>query len=126
MSITLTQALQQQTELRLFGCRVNDFVVRGDLGLGHDPAGPLNFAWIVAFAEVNGKPRALVRPLLLSVLGDGDALSLDVLASLSLVSPNCATAVERCWKVGREDQLVIATLRRANLGSLLNSVEPTA
>jgi hypothetical protein len=126
MAITLTQVLQIENKVRLFGRTVSDFVVRGDLGLGHDPAGPLVFAWIVAYARGDGRTRSLAQPLLVSVPGAGEVVREETLAGLVAGAPLWAASVERSWLVHQLDEVVSASLRRVALTDLLNPPEPGA
>ena len=94
MTVTLTQVLSQQKELLLFGQLVSDFYLRGDLGLGLDPDGPIGFAWVHAYKKPGGPRVPLADPLLLSVHGPGQ-------------TPDHKPAGgERCWRVYRDDATV--------------------
>ena len=107
MTLTLTQVLRQQNQVLVFGQHVSDFYLRGDLGLGLDPAGPVGFAWIHAFKTVSGERHSLPAPLLLSVHGPGQ------------VAEGLADSKERCWQVDRNEAAVQVAPRRAAWGQWL-------
>jgi hypothetical protein len=91
MTVTLTQVLLMQNQLLLFGQQVSDFYLRGDLGLGLEPGGPIGFAWIHAMQAAHGTRQALPAPLLMSVHGPGEA------------SGHPSAPDERCWRVDKTD-----------------------
>ncbi len=123
MAITLTQVLNRQNQVFLYGHRVCDFVLRGDLGMGLDPAGPLVFAWICAFAAADGRVRELKPPLLMSVPGEGEVLQ-EASALERVVAWEASSAQEvsadRRWRVRRGDDVVVASLRQVALEHLLS------
>ncbi len=107
MTVTLTQVMRQQEQLLVFGQQVSDFYLRGDLGLGLDPAGPVGFAWIRAYMGANGQRQALATPLLLSVYGPGESTD-------PRESPD-----ERCWRVYRDASVVQVLPIRSTWGACL-------
>lgn len=92
--MTLTQVLLEQDQMLVYGQQVSDFYLRGDLGLGLDPEGPVGFAWIHAFKPATGSRCQLAVPLLLSVHGPGEPHATPV------------TPGERCWRVYRDAGVV--------------------
>lgn len=107
MTVTLTQVMQQQEQLLVFGQQVSDFYLRGDLGMGLDPAGPVGFAWIRAYQSSNGLRQPLAAPLLLSVHGPGEA------------SGQAAAPDERSWRVYRDASVVQVVPSRSTWGECL-------
>ncbi len=101
MTLTLTQVLRQQNQVLVFGQQVSDFYLRGDLGLGLDPDGPVGFAWVHAFKTTHGERQLLPAPMLLSVHGPGEALD------------GLARQLERCWRVDRNEAAVQVVPQRA-------------
>jgi len=112
MTMTLTQVLLQQKELLLFGHQVSDFYLRGDLGLGLDPDGPITFAWVHGFKTTSGPRETLAEPLLLSVHGPG-----------STPDPEAAPG-ERCWRVYRDEGAVRVVPSRGRYGEWLGLDAP--
>ncbi len=90
MTVTLTQVLQQQNQLLLYGQQVSDFYLRGDLGLGVQPDGPVGFAWIHAMQLAHGARQPLAAPLLMSMHGPGQTCEHPTVPD------------ERCWRVDKE------------------------
>jgi len=94
MTTTLTQVLFENEQVLLFGDHVSDFYLRGDLGLGLDPAGPVGFAWIRSYQTAEGQRQRFATPLLVSVNGPGEPPT------------HPEQPGERCWQVDRNDQAV--------------------
>jgi hypothetical protein len=111
MTITLTQALTRRGRLELFGLKVTDFALRGDLGLGGlDHEGPFVFALIHAYSLADGPCVALPLPLIVSVHGEGVADTTEGAAG---------THEARRWSVDRDDVVWLAKLERAKVEVLL-------
>lgn len=110
MTVTLTQVLAERNQVRLYGRKVTDFALRGDLGLGgHEPEGPIVFASIDAFALAGEPPTSLLPPLLLSVHGEGEPAS----------ETEPAWSTRRCWITDRDAVAWLAVLKKGPLRSLI-------
>jgi hypothetical protein len=107
--LTLTQVLNLERDLCLYGRRITDLSPRGDLGLGLDPEGPVGFAMVRAFRRAGGFTR-LAKPLVLSVFGEGqrpDAADRD------------AEPGERLWIASAADRALRIELQHGTLTALL-------
>jgi hypothetical protein len=111
MTITLTQALTRRDHLEVFGLKVTDFALRGDLGLGGlDHEGPFVFALVDAYSLAGGPRVALPRPLIVSVHGEGSAVAIEGTAGAQET---------RRWTLERADMVWLATLERVKVEALL-------
>ena len=114
MTVTLTQVYFEHNQVLLFGQQVSDFYLRGDLGLGMDPAGPLGFAWIQAYQADGSGRRPLARPLLMTVHGAGEG------------GDPAGASDERCWRVDRHDLAVRMIPSRRSWAEWLELPDPAA
>lgn len=107
--ITLTQVLNLDRDLALYGQRITDLRPRGDLGLGLDPEGPVGFARIRAVRHC-GRLKLLPTPLVLSVYGDGrEPAEEDADAQLG----------ERIWTATVADRALRLELQHGSFAALL-------
>lgn len=109
MPLTLTQFLRTREQRRLFGQVMSDLASRGDLGLGLDPAGPVQFACIHGVCFGDGHRLALTPPVLLAVFGPGQVEGTD----------QANFPGERCWRAHRDDMTLRLDLHRGSIESLL-------
>jgi hypothetical protein len=70
MNLTLTDVLNSQQQLLLYGQRLDDLVPRGHLGLAMDPEGPVCFASVRCYV-LCGRAVELETPIIVSVYGEG-------------------------------------------------------
>jgi hypothetical protein len=109
MTLTLTQYLRTREQRRLFGQLMSGLASRGDLGLGLDPAGPVQFACIHAVCFGEGPRRVLAPPVLLAVFGPGEEEGTD----------QTNFPGERCWCVRPDDRSLRLDFHLGSIEALL-------
>jgi hypothetical protein len=110
-SLTISQVLELDRQVCLYGSRISDLSPRGDLGLGLDPEGPVGFAHVRGYRH-QGLFQRLAQPLILSVFGEGRACD---------PTDTDALAGERLWQFAMADRLLKLELQQGGLATLLGA-----